>query len=418
MEEEAIVVGLDVGTSKVCALVARVENMTNLRILGVGIEPTQGIRKGTVTDINAASESIARAFEKAERTSGYEINSAIVNLAGTQVSSFTNKGIVGISGRVINQEDVFRALENAQAIEVPHNREIVHMIQRGFKIDEQDEIIDPIGMHGFRMEVEAHIITSAASTMENLRQCVSMAGRNVSQFVLNPLASSESILSETERDMGVVVIDLGAGTTGLAVYVRGDVFHANVLPVGGNHITSDIAQGLRLPIEVAEEVKLKHGHAVLDDVEEDEVFNIVAFGSEQASKVERRELVDIIEARVEEILTMAQQEIKRSGYDTVLPAGIVLTGGGAQLPGMQKMAEKIFHLPVRIAKPEKMVGLTDQISSPAYATSVGLLNWGILFSQTTSPVPESVPVPIPSKFFKALKTFAEKVLALLKRILP
>ena len=383
MEEEAIVVGLDVGTSKVCALVARVENMTNLRILGVGIEPTQGIRKGTVTDINAASESIARAFEKAERTSGYEINSAIVNLAGTQVSSFTNKGIVGISGRVINQEDVFRALENAQAIEVPPTREIVHMIQRGYKIDEQDEINDTIGMHGFRMEVEAHIITSAASTMENLRQCVSMAGRNVSQFVLNPLASSESILSKTEREMGVVVIDLGAGTTGLAIYAKGDVFHANVLPVGGNHITSDIAQGLRLPIEVAEEVKLKHGYAFLDDIEEAEFFNIVAFGSEQATKEERRELVDIIEARAEEILTMVEQEIKRSGYDSVLPAGVVLTGGGSQLPGIQKLAEQILNLPVRIAKPEKMVGLTDQISSPAYATSVGLLNWGILFSGTT-----------------------------------
>ncbi len=414
MEEEAIVVGLDVGTSKVCALVARVENMTNLRILGVGIEPTQGIRKGTVTDINAASESIARAFEKAERTSGYEINSAIVNLAGTQVSSFTNKGIVGISGRVINQEDVFRALENAQAIEVPHNREIVHMIQRGFKIDEQDEIIDPIGMHGFRMEVEAHIITSAASTMENLRQCVSMAGRNVSQFVLNPLASSESILSKTEREMGVVVIDLGAGTTGLAVYAKGDVFHANVLPVGGNHITSDIAQGLRLPIEVAEEYKLKHGYAFLDDIEEGEFFNIVAFGSEQAQKMDRRELVDIIEARAEEILMMVEQEIKRSGYDSVLPAGVVLTGGGSQLPGIQKLAEKILNMPVRIAKPEKMVGLTDQISSPAYATSVGLLNWGILFSETTPLNPNGTGVG--KKSFRIPK--AEGFLNWLRGILP
>ena len=210
-----------------------------------------------------------------------------------------------------------------------------------------------------------------------------MAGRNVSQFVLNPLASSEAILSETERNMGVAVVDLGAGTTGLAIYVKGDVFHANVLPVGGNHITSDIAQGLRLPIEVAEEVKLNHGHAVLDDIEEDEFFNIVAFGSEQATKVERRVLVNIIEARAEEILMMVEQEIKRSGYDSMLLTGVVLTGGGAQLPGIQKMAQKIFNLPVRIGKPEKMVGLTDQISSPAYATSVGLLNWGILFSEPT-----------------------------------
>jgi len=414
MEEEAIVVGLDVGTSKVCALVARVENGANLRILGVGIEPSQGIRKGTVTDINAASESIARAIEKAERTSGYEINSAIVNLAGTQVSSLINKGIVGISGRVINQEDVFRALENAQAIEVPHNREIVHVIQRGFKIDETEDVSQPIGMHGYRMEVEAHIITSAASTMENLRQCVSMAGRDVSQFVLNPLASSEAILSETERQMGIAVIDLGAGTTGLAIYVKGDVFHANVLPVGGNHITSDIAQGLHLPIEVAEEVKLKHGHAVLNDIEEEEFFNIVPFGSEQATKVERRELVNIIEARAEEILMMVEQEIKRSGYDSMIPAGVVLTGGGAQLPGLQKLAKKIFNLPVKIAKPEKIVGLADQISNPAYATSVGLLNWGILFSETTPTFIDSTDRrKLPSRI-----PLAEGLRAWFKRILP
>lgn len=388
MEEETIVVGLDVGTSKVCTLVARVENGANLRILGVGIEPSQGLRKGTVTDINAASESIARSIEKAERTSGFEINSAIVNLAGTQVSSTISKGAVGISGRVIDQEDVYRALDSAQAIAVPHNREIVHVIQRGFNIDGQEDISQPIGMHGYRMEVEAHIITSAASTMENMRQCVSMAGIDVTQFVLNPLASSEAILSETEREMGAAVVDLGAGTTGVAIYVKGNVFHANVLSVGGNYVTSDIAQGLRLPNEIAEEVKLNHGYAVLDDIADDDFFNIVAFGSEQSTKVARKELVNIIEARAEEILLMVQQEIKRSGYDSMLPAGVILTGGGAQLPGIRSLASKILNSPVRIAKPEKMVGLTDQISSPAFATSVGLLNWGILFSETNQIAPE------------------------------
>lgn len=388
MEEETIVVGLDVGTSKVCTLVARVENGANLRILGVGIEPSQGLRKGTVTDINAASESIARSIEKAERTSGFEINSAIVNLAGTQVSSTISKGAVGISGRVIDQEDVYRALDSAQAIAVPHNREIVHVIQRGFNIDGQEDISQPIGMHGYRMEVEAHIITSAASTMENMRQCVSMAGIDVTQFVLNPLASSEAILSETEREMGAAVVDLGAGTTGVAIYVKGNVFHANVLSVGGNYVTSDIAQGLRLPNEIAEEVKLNHGYAVLDDIADDDFFNIVAFGSEQSTKAARKELVNIIEARAEEILLMVQQEIKRSGYDSMLPAGVILTGGGAQLPGIRNLASKILNSPVRIAKPEKMVGLTDQISSPAFATSVGLLNWGILFSETNQIAPE------------------------------
>ncbi|NLE84256.1 MAG: cell division protein FtsA [Chloroflexi bacterium] len=414
MEEEIIVVGLDVGTSKVCTLVARVENGMNLRILGVGIEPSQGIRKGTVNDINAASEAISRSIEKAERTSGFEINSAIVNLAGIQVSSTISKGAVGISGRVIDQEDVYRALDSAQAIAVPHNREIVHVIQRGFNIDGQEDISQPIGMHGYRMEVEAHIITSAASTMENMRQCVSMAGIDVSQFVLNPLASSEAILSETEREMGVAVIDLGAGTTGVAIYVKGDVFHANVLGIGGNHVTSDIAQGLRLPLDVAEEVKLQHGYAVLEDISEEEFFNIVAFGSEQASKVDRRELVNIIEARAEEIMVMVQQEIKRSGYDTMLPAGVVLTGGGANLPGIRNLAANILNLPVRIAQPEKMVGLIDQIKSPAYATSVGLLNWGILFSETNQIAPERPGIGKKS----SLKSKADGLKAWLTRILP
>ena len=414
MEDEAIIVGIDVGTSKVCTLIARIENGNNIRILGVGIEPAKGLRKGTVTDINAASESIARSVEKAERTSGYEITGAIVNLAGTQVSSTISKGAVGISGRVIDQEDVYRALDSAQAIAVPHNREIIHVIQRGFNIDGQEDISQPVGMHGYRMEVEAHIITSAASTMENLRQCVSMAGIDVTQFVLNPLASSEAILSETEREMGVAVIDLGAGTTGLAIYVKGDVFHANVLPIGGNHVTSDIAQGLRLPLDVAEEVKLQHGFAMLDGVEDDESFNIVAFGSEQATKVQRTELVNIIEARAEEILMMVQQEIKRSGYDAMLPAGVVLTGGGALLPGIRNLAAKILNLPVRIAKPEKMVGLTDQISSPAYATSVGLLNWGVLFSETNQ---LGIKEPTGSTP-KAPKSEAEGIKAWLRRLLP
>ena len=380
--EEPIVVGMDIGTSKICTLVARVENGNTLRILGVGIEPSQGIRKGAVTDINLAAECIARSVEKAERTSGYEINSALVSLAGSQVSSVNSRGVVGISGRAIDQEDVYRALDSAQAVAIPHNREIIHVIQRGFIIDGQDGIRQPVGMHGFRMEVEAHIITAAASTVENLRQCVSMAGIDVTQFVLNPLAAGEVVLSETERDMGVAVVDLGGGTTDLAIYINGDVWHTNVLNVGGSHVTSDIAQGLRLPLDVAEEVKLQHGHAVLEDIGEDESFNILSFGSDQSAKVSRRELVNIIEARMEEIFTMVSQEIKRSGYDGMLPAGLVLTGGASLLPGVRKLANKVTGLPARVGKPEKIVGLTDQISSPAFATSVGLLQWAILMTET------------------------------------
>ena len=380
--EEPIVVGLDIGTSKICTLVARIENGANLRILGVGVEPSQGIRKGVVIDINSASQSIARSIEKAERTSGYEINSALVSLAGSHVSSMNSRGVVGISGRVIDQEDVLRALDSAQAVAIPHDREIIHVIQRGFLVDGQDGIRQPVGMHGFRLEVEAHIITASASTTENLRKCVSMAGIEVSQFVLSPLASAEAVLSETERTMGAAVVDLGGGTTDLAIYLNGDVWYTNVINIGSYYITTDIAQGLRLPVDVAEEVKLHHGYAVLDEISEEESFNVVPFSAEESAKVLRRDLVNIIEARAEEILSLVHQEIKRSGVSGLLPAGLILTGGGSQLPGIRKLATQVTGLPARIAKPEKMVGLTDQISSPAFSTSVGLLQWAILMSET------------------------------------
>lgn len=411
--DEPIVVGIDIGTSKICTLVARIENGNNLRILGVGIEPSQGIRKGNVTDINAALESIARSIEKAERTSGFEINSALVSLAGSQVSSINSRGVVGISGRVIDQDDVYRALDSAQAVAIPHNREIIHVIQRGFIIDGQDGIRQPIGMHGFRLEVEAHIITAAASTVENLRQCVSKAGIEVTQFVLNPLAAGEAVLAETERSMGVAVVDLGGGTTDMAIYINGDVWHTNVMSVGGSHVTSDIAQGLRLPLEMAEEVKLQHGNAVLEDIGEDESFNIVSFGSDQSTKVNRRELVDIIEARMEEIFMLVDQEIKHSGYDGMLPAGLVLTGGGSLMPGVRKLATRVTGLPARIGKPEKMVGLTDQISSPAFATSVGLLQWAILMSETNQ-----VGIERPGKASKTTDSKADGFRKWMKKILP
>jgi cell division protein FtsA len=380
--EEPIVVGLDIGTSKICTLVARIENGANLRILGVGVEPSQGIRKGVVIDINSASQSIARSIEKAERTSGYEINSALVSLAGSHVSSMNSRGVVGISGRVIDQEDVLRAVDSAQAVAIPHDREIIHVIQRGFLVDGQDGIRQPVGMHGFRLEVEAHIITASASTTENLRKCVSMAGIEVSQFVLSPLASAEAVLSETERSMGAAVVDLGGGTTDLAIYLNGDVWYTNVINIGSYYITTDIAQGLRLPVDVAEEVKLHHGYAVLDEISEEESFNVVPFSAEESAKVLRRDLVNIIEARAEEILSLVHQEIKRSGVSGLLPAGLILTGGGSQLPGIRKLATQVTGLPARIAKPEKMVGLTDQISTPAFSTSVGLLQWAILMSET------------------------------------
>ena len=256
---EDIVVGIDVGTTKVCTLVARVEEEA-LRILGVGIEPSEGIKKGVIVDLVAASQAIAKSIERAEQTSGMEITSALVSLAGAHVASVNSRGVVGISGDSVDEVDIDRAIDAARAVAIPHDREIIHIIQRGFTVDGQDGIKQPIGMHGYRLEVEAHIITASASTVENLRQAVAASGVEVAQFVLNPLASAEVVLNETERQMGSIVCDMGGGTTDLAIYVDGDVWHTMVLPVGGNHITQDIAQGMRLPITQAEEVKKQHGH--------------------------------------------------------------------------------------------------------------------------------------------------------------
>lgn len=392
---EPIVVGIDIGTTKVCTLVARLEGETDMRVLGVGIEPSQGIKGGTVVDIAAASTSISRSIEKAERTSGLEITSALVSLAGSHVTAINSRGVAGISGGIIDQDDVWRALDAAQAVAIPHNREIIHVIQRGFTVDGQEGIQTPVGFSGYRLEVEAHIITAASSTVENLRQCVQASGVKVSQFVLNPLASAEVVLNKSEREMGVCVCDIGGGTSDLAIYVNGDVWHTMVLPVGGAHITQDIAVGLRVTPEQAEIVKKQYGHAMKSEVGEDEFFTLRAFGEEQPVQVSRRELAHIIEARVEEIFSLLQQELRRSGYDSLLPAGMVLTGGTSLLTGIRPLASRVMGLSVRVARPENLVGLVDQLQSPAFTTSVGLLKWAELMNETMSPSakPKSKPKP-------------------------
>ena len=411
MVDEPIVVGIDIGTTKICTLVARVESERNMRILGVGIEPSLGIRKGTIVDLQAASQSIARSIEKAERSSGLEITAALVSLAGSHVSSVNSRGVVGISGRVIDHDDVDRALDAAQAVAIPHNREIIHVIQRGFTVDGQDGIRMPVGMHGYRLEVEAHIITAAAATVENLRQSVQASGVEVTQFVLNPLASAEVVLSETERQMGCVVCDIGGGTTDMAIYIDGDVWHTMVIGIGGSLVTSDIAHGLRLSIAQAEELKKQYGHAVQAEITETDVFTARIFGEERAAEISRRELAMIIEARMEEIFDLVLQEIKRSGYDGLLPAGVILTGGSSLLPGTRALASRVLGLPVRIARPENMVGLTDQLHSPAYSTSVGLLYWALMMN-------EAAPVSNRGSRRKGGMSFVEFLRTIFNRLLP
>ncbi len=378
---EEIVVGIDVGTTKVCTLVARVEDEGALRILGVGIEPSNGIRKGIIVDLEAASHAITRSVERAEQSSGIEIASALVSMAGAHVSSINSRGVVAISGEIVDEYDIVRALESARAVAIPHNREVIHIIQRGFSIDGQDGISTPIGMHGYRLEVETHIITAAAATVENLRQCVGAAGVEVQQFVLNPLASAEVVLTENERQMGAAVCDIGGGTTDMAIYVDGKVWHTMVLAVGGNHVTGDIAHGLRLPVAQAEDIKLQQGYALRAEVGAEDYFSVRPFGEDKPVQINRQELAHIIEARVEEIFELSLQEIKRSGYDGLLPAGMILTGGTSALAGIRELASEVLGFSVRIAQPENLVGMIDQLHSPAYSTSVGLLKWALTIQE-------------------------------------
>jgi cell division protein FtsA len=411
--DQRIIVGIDVGTTKICTLVASIERNSQLRILGVGVEAAQGIRKGVIVDLPAAKRAVYRSIDKAERTSGLEISSAIVSLAGSDVSSENSKGVVGVTGGVIDGGDITRAMDAARAIAIPHNREIVHVIQRGFNVDGQEGIRIPENMHAYRLEVETHIITASAASVENLRKSVEESGVVVSQFVLNPLAAAEEVLSETERQMGAVVCDIGGGTTDVAVYVDGDVWHTAVLAVGGNHISSDIAQGLRIPVSQAEELKIQHGNALESESSAAEHVNINSFHGQESLQVSKRELEHIISARVEEIFSLVVQEIRRSGYDGLLPAGLVLTGGSCELPGIKTMAERVMGITVRIGSPVNLTGMSEGLATPAFSTSVGLLRWALMMS-------EAVKIPERERFspgrngnsldWAAIKTFLGRLL--------
>jgi len=373
---ERTIVGIDVGTTKVCTLVGEVDEEGALRIVGVGVVPSKGLRKGMVVNVSETTEAIAASVEKAERVSGYEIGRAHVGVAGAHISSFNSRGVVAVSrGHSITQDDVDRVLDAALAIAIPHNREVIHVIPRGYTVDGQDGVRDPLGMHGFRLEVEAHIITGAATSIYNLVKCINQVGIEIDELVLAPLASGEAVLTDNEREMGVVLTDIGGGTTDMAIFIEGSIWHTVVLPIGGNHLTNDVAVGLRAPFATAEEIKEKYGYARSEGVAADETIDVAVFGWDSWQAISRRFLSEIIEARATEIFSIMLQEVKRSGYDGLLPAGVVLCGGTAQLAGIRELSREILQLPARIGAPRDLQGLVDVLSSPAYATSVGLLLW-------------------------------------------
>ena len=375
---ERAIVAIDVGTTKICTLVGELDENDNLCVVGVGVAPSHGLTKGVVVNVDEASKSIAASIEKAERVSGYTIEAAYVGLAGKHISSLNSRGVVAVGRgeRYITEDDVRRAIEAAQAIAVPHNREIVHTLPRSFVLDGQDGVRDPVGMMGFRLEVEVHIVTGAVASMRNLVQCVESTGVMVNDLILQPLASSEAVLTPEERETGVVLVDAGGGTTDVAIFVEGSIWHSVVLPVGGNNLTNDIGVGLRTPFATAEELKLKYGHALPEAVDPNEMIDVTAFGEGATQSMTRMQLCEIVEARVEEMYALVQNEIRRSGYDGLLPAGLVLTGGTAELPGFRDLGREMLGLPVRVGRARGISGLAEAVSSPAYATAVGLLLWG------------------------------------------
>lgn len=374
---DGVIFSIDIGTTKVCALVGEL-HQGQIQIVGLGQEPARGMRKGMIVDVAQATVAIAKAIEKAEQSSGYDLSRAFVSMAGEHISSTNSRGTVAIgrNGEGVTHEDIERALDAAQAISVPYDREIVHLVPRAYTLDDQEEVRSPVGLHGYRLEVEAHIVTAASPALMNLSRTIDNVGIEVEEFVLNSLASGEAVLEPTERDMGVIVADIGGGTTDLALYRQGTVWHTKVIPVGGFHVTNDIAIGLRVPYEMAEDIKLKYGDCRPDQIDPGVVLTVEPFGGEKI-QVGRQDLAQVVEARAEEIFHLILQDIKRSGYDGLLPAGIVLTGGASQLRGITQVAQRILGVPARVAKPKNLVGLVDSLQSPAFSTSIGLLNWAI-----------------------------------------
>ncbi len=377
--KNGIFAAIDVGTTKVSTIVGELAPDQPLRILGVGVAAATGLSRGMVENLRGASEAVRSSVEKAERSSGTRILSAHVGVAGPHISCLNNRGIVAIPDRdrPISHDDVGRVLDAARIVSIPTNREIVLAVPRYYVVDGQDHVTDPLGMFGQRLDVETHIVTGLTTVLQNLHKCVESAGVQVERFILAPLAAAEAVLEDEEKRQGVVLADVGGGTTDVALFVDGSVCHTAVLPVGGTHLTRDLVIGLRCPYQAAEDAKALFGHALPSAIEAEETVDLDAFGSEGRRSVQRRRIAEILQARVEEICEMIMQEVRRTVHDDILSAGLVLTGGTANLAGIAPLAEQVTGLPARVGAPRNLQGLVDTLCDPAYATSVGVLQWAV-----------------------------------------
>jgi len=375
MKKRDILASIDVGTTKICTIVADIDDIGGIRVAGVGISPSRGLHKGLVVNINEARESIRDSVRKAEQASNYKIESAYVGVTGRHVSSLNNRGVVAITrnDRVVRPDDLKRVLAAAQSLKTADDRRLLHVIPRSYAVDGQAGVENPVGMHGFRLDVETHVITAAVTSVQNLIKCIRSIGIDVEDLVLEPLASSEAVLTEDEKQVGVVLADIGGGTTDVAVFRDGSIWHTSILPVAGYQLTRDISVGLGLPFDVAEEMKKKYGSVM--PVYEGSKSETSAI-SQDGHGISYQDLCDIVRARVEEIFKLIMLEMPNSDYETLIPAGLVLTGGSSNLAGAAVLGREVLRLPVRIGTPTSINGIADVLRDPAYATSVGLLLWG------------------------------------------
>ncbi len=374
--EKNLIIGLDIGTSKVVAIVGEVRSDGGIEIIGIGSHPSRGLKKGVVVNIESTVQSIQRAVEEAELMAGCEIHSVYAGIAGSHIRSLNSHGIVAIKDKEVTQGDVERVIDAARAVAIPADQKILHILPQEFIIDEQEGIRDPIGMSGVRLEARVHMVTGAVSAAQNIVKCIRRCGLEADDLILEQLASSYSVLSDDEKELGVCLVDIGGGTTDIAVFTGGAIRHTAVIPIAGDQVTNDIAVALRTPTQHAEEIKIKYACALTQLATSDETIEVPSIGERPPRRLSRQTLAEVVEPRYEELMTLIQAELRRSGFEDVIAGGVVLTGGSSKMEGVIDLAEEVFHMPVRLGVPHYVSGLSDVVRNPIYSTGVGLLLFG------------------------------------------
>jgi len=374
--EKNLIVGLDIGTSKVVAIVGEVTPDNEIDVIGIGSHPSRGLKKGVVVNIESTVQSIQRAVEEAELMAGCQIHSVYAGIAGSHIRSLNSHGIVAIRDKEVTTADVERVIDAARAVAIPADQRILHILPQEFIIDNQEGIREPIGMSGVRLEAKVHMVTGAVSAAQNIIKCVRRCGLEVDDVILEQLASSYSVLTEDEKELGVALVDIGGGTTDMAVFTEGAIRHTAVIPIAGDQVTNDIAVALRTPTQHAEEIKIKYACALTQLASPDETIEVPSVGDRPPRRLARQTLAEVVEPRYEELFTLIQAELRRSGFEDLCAAGVVITGGSAKMEGVVELAEEIFHMPVRLGLPQYISGLVDVVRNPIYSTGVGLLLFG------------------------------------------